>query len=112
MLQTARHFRSKTFCDKIKTESAKKIEKVTRTSNPNETNQSSNNIQRKTWFSSAKTFSDNQTPLLFDTILNKPQKTKGIPEYTIMKYDDNCIEESKIEKIIAISLLLCIQKRN
>ena len=27
MLQTARHFRSKTLCDKIKTESSKKIEK-------------------------------------------------------------------------------------
>ena len=101
MLQTAKHFRSKTFCDKVTYENGKKIEQSSNSSSKTLEPNTINGNQRKSWFPSVKNFSENRTPLLFDSIINQHQNIKnGKIEYNIEKYDENCIEESKIEKIV------------
>ena len=103
MLQTAKHFRSKTFCDKVTYENGKKIEQSSNSSSKTLEPNTINGNQRKSWFPSVKNFSENRTPLLFDSIINQHQNIKnGKIEYNIEKYDENCIEESKIEKIVCL----------
>ena len=68
MLQTAKHFRSKTFCDKVTYENGKKIEQSSNSSSKTLEPNTINGNQRKSWLPSVKNFSEIE-PLLYLTLL-------------------------------------------